>query len=137
MSISEYLDSSPFFDIVKYGNHDALDAIDFIGTLRKHPYDPDKCLLLTAKQEKLKWLDEGIIIEFRISDVQAADELPSPVDELGMARPLVRLWIRRGAIALRYDPFEVGDKFLGPRESMALRMKFAQLMHIRAEKHSN
>jgi len=37
MSISEYLDSSPFFDIVKYGNHAALDAVAFIGTLKKHP----------------------------------------------------------------------------------------------------
>ncbi|MFA5852449.1 MAG: hypothetical protein WC820_07100 [Spirochaetales bacterium] len=134
MSISEYLDSSPFFDIVKYGNHAALDAIAFIGTLKKHPYDPNKCLLLTAQQEKLKWLDEGIIIEFRVADVLAADELPSPVDELGTARPLVRLWVKRGAIALRYDPFEVGDKFLGPRESMALRTKLAQLLQIRAEK---
>lgn len=134
MSISEYLDSSPFFDIVKYGNHSALDAIAFIGTLKKHPYDPNKCLLLTARQEKLKWLDEGIIIEFRIADVLAADELPSPVDRLGMARPLVRLWVRRGAIALRYDPFEVGDKFLGPRDSMALRAKLAQLLQTRAEK---
>ena len=134
MSISEYLDSSPFFDIVKYGNHSALDAIAFIGTLKKHPYDPNKCLLLTARQEKLTWLDEGIIIEFRIADVLAADELPSPVDTLGMARPLVRLWVRRGAIALRYDPFEVGDKFLGPRDSMALRAKLAQLLQTRAEK---
>ena len=134
MSISEYLDSSPFFDIVKYGNHSALDAIAFIGTLKKHPYDPNKCLLLTARQEKLKWLDEGIIIEFRIGDVLAADELPSPVDKLGMARTLVRLWVRRGAIALRYDPFEVGDKFLGPRDSMALRVKLAQLLQTRAEK---
>jgi len=134
MSISEFLNSAPFFDIVKYGNHEALDAIAFIGALRKHPYDSDKCLLLTARQEKLRWLEEGVVLEFRISDVLAADELPSPVNEQGAARSLIRIWVKRGAIALRYEPFEVGDTFLGPRESMALRTKLAQVFQTHSEK---
>jgi hypothetical protein len=135
VSISEYIESSPFFDIVRYGKHEAQDAIAFIGTLRKHPYDPEKCLLLTAAQEKPRWLEEGIIIEFRIGDVFAADELPSPVDEHGAARSLVRLWVKRGAIALRYEPFEVGEKLLGPRDSLILRTKLAQLFQTRSEQH--
>jgi len=133
MSISEYLDSTPFFDIVKYGTHDPLDAIAFIGTLRKHPYDQDKCLLLTARQEKLHWLEEGVIIEFRLSDLIAADELPSPVNEQGAARSLIRIWVRRGAIAMRYEPFEVGEKLLGPRESPALRARLSQLLQTRSD----
>lgn len=134
MSITEYLDSSPFFEIVKYGPHDALDAVVFLGTLRKHPYDPEKCLLLTSRQEKLKWLDEGSIVEFRISDLLAADEMPSPIDERGMARSLIRLWVKRGAIALRYEPFEVGETLLGPRESAALRTKLSHLFQTRSGK---
>jgi hypothetical protein len=129
MSISEYLESSPFHDIVRYKEHTALDAISFIGTLRKHPYDNEKCLILTAKQEKLTWLDEGVIIEFRISDVLAADGLPSLVDEMGTTRPTVRVWVRRGAIALRYEPFEVGDRPLGPRDSPALRDKLSKILN--------
>ena len=135
MSISEYLDSSPIFDLVKYGRHDALDAFAFVGGLRKHPYDPEKCLLMTAEQEKPHWLDEGVIIEFRIADVLAADELPSPVNKEGAARSLVRLWVKRGAIALRYEPFEVSDSLLGPRESMALRARMSRFFQDRAEKH--
>jgi len=134
MSISEYLDSSPIFDLVKYGRHDALDAFAFVGGLRKHPYDPEKCLLMTAEQEKPHWLDEGVIIEFRIADVLAADELPSPVNEEGAARSLVRLWVKRGAIALRYEPFEVSDSLLGPRDSMALRARMSRFFQDRAEK---
>lgn len=134
MSVSDYLDSSPLFDIVKYGKHEALDAVAFIGTLRKHPYDPEKCLLLTAKQEKLLWLEEGCILEFRIADVLAADELPSPVDEQGAARSLARLWVKRGALALRYEPFEVSDARLGPRESSALKMKFARFIRTETER---
>ncbi len=128
MSVSEYLDSSPLLGLVKYGEHSALNAVSFIGTLRKHPYDPEKCLLLTAKQEKQRWLEEGKIIEFRTGDVFAVDELASPVDENGSARPLVRLWVRKGAFALRYEPFEVGDELLGPRESPALRSKLSHAM---------
>ena len=134
MSISEYLESSPISDLVKYGRRDALDAFSFVGGLRKHPYDPEKCLLMTAEQEKPHWLDEGVIIEFRIADVLAADELPSPVNKEGAARSLVRLWVKRGAIALRYEPFEVSDSLLGPRESMALRARMSKFFQDRAEK---
>ena len=135
MSISDYLDSSPILDIVKYGNHHPLDAVSFVGTLRKHPYDAEKCLLLAAAQEKAAWLDEGAVIEFRIADVTAAEELPSPVDAHGAARSLVRLWVRKGAIALRYEPFEVGDKLLSPRESAALRAMLSELFHAHAARH--
>lgn len=133
MSISEYLDASPIFNIVKYATNEALDAIAFVGTLRKHPYDPEKCLLLTAQQEKLHWLEEGVIIEFRISDLQAADEMASPVNAEGAARSLVRLWVKRGAIAMRYEPFEVGEKLLGPRDSPALRVKLSKLLQTRSD----
>lgn len=125
MSISEYLDSSPFHDIVRYSEHNALNAVAFVGTLRKHPYDPEKCLLLTAEQEALKWLEEFTIIEFRIGDILGADEMASPVDEHGTARSLVRLWVQKGAIAMRYEPFEVADMPLGPRESAILRTKLS------------
>lgn len=135
MSISDYLGSSPILDIVKYGNHHPFDAMSFVGTLRKHPYDAEKCLLLAAAQEKAGWLDEGAVIEFRIADIAAAEELPSPVNESGAVRSLVRLWVRKGAIALRYEPFEVGDKLLGPRESAALRTKLSELFHAHAARH--
>jgi len=125
VSITEYIESAPLFDVVRYKDHAAMDAVAFVGTLRKHPYDAEKCLLLTATKEAPRWITEGSIIEFRIVDVLAADELPLPVDEEGSARSLVRIWVKRGALALRYEPFEVGDTMLGPRESATLRMRFS------------
>jgi hypothetical protein len=127
MSIREYLESTPFFDLVKYGEHDALDAVAFIGTPRKHPYDSEKCILLTARLAEHPRDSEATIIEFRMSDVMAIEELPSPVDEKGSARSLAKLWVRRGAIAIRYEPFEVADKPLGPRDSPALKAKFSSV----------
>ena len=98
-------------------------------SLRKHPYDNEKCLLLTSKQDTSTWIDEGVIIEFKICDVLAADGLASLVDEKGATRPTVRVWVRRGAIALRYEPFEVGDRPLGPRDSPALREKLSRILN--------
>jgi len=129
VSISEYLASEPFGELVRYGEHQALDAVAFVGTLRKHPYDTGKCLLLSGRQEKLPWLEEGQIIEFRISDVLGADEMPAIVDAAGAARTLLRLWVRRGALALRYEPFEVDDRPLGPHESPTLRGMLSQVFH--------
>lgn len=126
MSVREYIESEPLRELVRSGRRDALNALPFVGTLRKHPYDAEKCLLLTGRQERLPWVEEGQIFEFRIADVLGADELPALVDEAGSARPLLRLWVRRGALALRYEPFEVGDRPLGARESAVLRAKLAQ-----------
>jgi hypothetical protein len=125
MSIREYLESAPFFGIVKYGGHDALNAVAFVGTPRKHPYDQEKCLLLTARQAEHPGDGEASLIEFRMNDVLAIEELPSPVDESGTARSLAKLWVKRGAIAVRYEPFEVADRPLGPRESPALRARYS------------
>jgi hypothetical protein len=127
VSISEYLASGPFVGLVRYDKRQALDAVAFVGTLRKHPYDAEKCLLLSGRQEKLSWLEEGTIIEFRIKDVLGADEMPAIVDAAGSTRTLVRLWVRRGALAIRYEPFEVDEKPIGPRESQALRTMLSRL----------
>lgn len=133
MSITEYIESAPLFNVVRYTDRAAMDAVAFMGTLRKHPYDAEKCLLLTATKEAPRGIAEGSIIEFRIADVLAADELPLSVDEEGSARSLVRIWVKRGALALRYEPFEVGDTVLGPRESASLRKRFSGFVAPKTE----
>lgn len=116
MSIEAYLSAEPLSEIVRYRGERPRDAIAFTGTLRKHPYDGDKCLLISDPSSR-----DAAIYEFRIVDVQYADELPSPVDEAGHSRNLARLWVRRGAFALRYEPFEVDDPIRFPSESERLR----------------
>jgi hypothetical protein len=41
----------------------------------------------------------------------AVEELPSLVDETGHSRPVRRLWIRRGSLGIRYEPFEVEEAY--------------------------
>ncbi len=116
MSISEYLDSTPLTDLVRYHSGQKGEAIPFCGTLRKHPYDPEKCILIGDPSS-----DDASIYEFRMSDVVAVDEMPLPVNESGSARRLVRLWVVRGSIAVRYEPFEVGSSVDQKAQSQHLR----------------
>lgn len=107
MSIREYLDTGPLRDIVKYRGS-ASDAVAFAGTLRKHPYDQEKCLLFTTEPDTEGAPRDSAIYEFRVADVLGAEEMSATVDTHGKAMPRVRLFIRKGAIAARYEPFEVG-----------------------------
>mgnify|MGYP001157931284 CR=1 FL=1 len=116
MSIREYLEAEEFSELVKYRSEPSADAIAFVGTLRKHPYDEEKCLLIADSSSR-----EPSVYEFRVADVVAVDELPSPVDEAGHSRPLAKLWLRRGSFGIRYVPFEVDEPLKGPGESRKLR----------------
>lgn len=116
MSIRDYLEAEPLSELVKYQSEPPSDAVPFAGTLRKHPYDEKKCLLIADPAGK-----EASVLEFRVEDVSAIEELPSPVDEAGKSRPLVKLWVRRGAFGIRYVPFEVDDPPKGVGESLRLR----------------
>jgi inorganic pyrophosphatase len=118
MSVSEYLDSEVLTDLVQYRSEAPQNAVAFVGTLRKHPYDENKCLLIADPAGC-----EPAIYEFRAQDILGAEELPSPVDETGQLRPLLRLWVKKGGYGIRYEPFEVDEPLRFPGESGRLRDK--------------
>ncbi len=120
MSIREYLSAEPFSEIMRYHQAETpQNAVAFTGTLRKHPYDEDKCLLIGDTSDR-----EPAIFEFRISDVLSAVEMPAPVSELGKPRPLVKLWVRRGSFGIRYEPFEVDEPLRFATEPGQIRERF-------------
>jgi hypothetical protein len=143
MSIHEYLSASPlevhndpaFKSIVQYRNHKAMDALPFVGSLRKHPYDNAKCLLLSGRQEKAQWPREVSIIEFRISDIEGIDGLATPVDESGTAFTMVKLWVRRGAVAVKYEPFEVHEANSDYSSSGKLHEYLSKAFLFHGQKH--
>ena len=127
MSISSYFDAEDLemledvSDIVKYREHPAFDAVPFVGSIKKHPYDKEKCLILLLHEQKnMSWFKEGEIIEIKTRDVQALDELPSTIDLNGTAINTFRIWIRRRAIAVRFEPFEVNDKEYRPFDTHSI-----------------
>lgn len=101
MSVRDYL-AEPFFEIQAYHADVPQDAVAFSGSPRKHPYDDGKIILIADPHD-----GESAIYEFRAVDVLCAKDLPSPVTEQGESYPIVRLWVRRGAVGIRYEPFEV------------------------------
>ena len=101
MSVREYL-NSPFYELQPYKSDPPQDALAFTGSPRMHPYDDGKIILLVEPNA-----GESAIYEFKAADIVGAQDLPSPVTEAGESYRIVRLWIRRGAVGIRYEPFEV------------------------------
>jgi hypothetical protein len=123
MSFLEQLEEEPLSEVVRYRSGAPQDAIAFTGTLRKHPYDEDKCILLADRSEAEGAAAAGYspaILEFRKEDVQGVEEMPSPVDKTGHPRQVMRIWVRRGSYGLRYEPFEVDHPLRFPGSSTRL-----------------
>ncbi|MEI6388242.1 MAG: hypothetical protein WCQ50_16575 [Spirochaetota bacterium] len=104
MSIRAYIEAEPLSEITRWHGGGHGNSVPFIGTLRKHPYDNEKCLLISNPGEL-----SPAIREFRVVDIAGADELASPVDPVGATHNLVRLWIQKGSLGVKYEPFEVDD----------------------------
>ncbi len=102
MSIRDYLESEPFFGIQRYKASPPQDAVPFVGTPRKHPYDDGKLILVGDPSA-----ESPGIYEFLVGDIVNAEDLASPVTQGGESYPRVRVWIRRGSMGIRYEPFEV------------------------------
>ena len=115
MSVRDYV-STPFYEIQPYKSDPPKDALAFTGSPRKHPYDDSKIILISEPQG-----GESTICEFKASDIVGAQDLPSPVTEAGESYRIVRLWIRRGAVGIQYEPFEVDAPLRFMRESHPLR----------------
>lgn len=114
-------------DVVQYQAHPAFDAVPFVGSVKKHPYDKEKCLvLLIHKQERMPWFKEGELLEFKIKDVQALDSLPSATDMEGTTINIFRIWIHRRAIAVRFEPFEVTDEEFRPFDANSISRLLAK-----------
>ena len=120
MSLTEILEAEPFMSIQCYHSEPPQDAVSFTGTPRKHPYTPDKLLFISESVEEMP-----CILEFRLSDIVFVEELASPIMTTGISYQLVKLWVRRGAIGMRYDPFEVDKPLHFYGESKILHEKLS------------
>lgn len=104
MSLVELFEDYSLSELVRYRSGTPQDAVAFTGTLRKHPYEKEKCILICEEAAA-----EPAVLEFRKADVLAVEEMPSIVDESGASRSVAKLWVRRGSLGLRYEPFEVDE----------------------------
>lgn len=122
MSLTEFLEK-PFYELQLYKSEPPQDAVSFIGAPRQHPYDDGKIILITRMAG-----DAKALFEFRAGDIVYAEDLPTPVTEGGESFRMVKLWVRRGSIGLRYEPFEVAEplrymnEFANPKGSSSAKI---------------
>jgi len=106
MSIRKYLDTAPLFEITTYKKRPNYqkDCISFVGAPRKHPYDTQKMLLIHDP-----FSSHTVFYEFLIEDIIAVDDLPSIATEAGDSAQTLRIWVKKGSLGLKYEPFEVAE----------------------------
>jgi inorganic pyrophosphatase len=123
MSIRKYLDTAPLFEIAKYDKHPEYqqDCISFVGAPRKHPYDKQKMLLIHDP-----FSSKTVFYEFLIKDILAVDDLPSIATEDGESAKTVRIWVLKGSLGLKYEPFEVAEPLNFLSDSEVLKQYSAE-----------
>ncbi|MBN1696415.1 MAG: hypothetical protein JW881_02770 [Spirochaetales bacterium] len=106
MSISKYLDTQTIHDIVKYNRKQDYSKgnVSFTGAPRKHPYDPKKLLLVSDP-----FSSNTIFFEFNLKDITHLEELSQIASEKGDILKLIKIWVKKGSLGVRYEPFIVED----------------------------
>jgi inorganic pyrophosphatase len=115
MDESNYPQEAVSFEIQAYRKPKDIrslkhENVAFTGSPRKHPYDPDKVILVADP-----YSTNTLYFEFDKADVTYAEEQPSLVDTEGNAITMIRLWVRKGSIAVRCTPFMISDTRSGDR----------------------
>lgn len=78
--------------------------IPFSGSIRKHPYDTDKVILMTDPYGA-----NTTYYEFNTCDISMVEELPNVVDFKGDTFTQVAIWVKKMSVGIRWIPFIVND----------------------------
>jgi inorganic pyrophosphatase len=118
-----YLESLPLSSIAKYAKGQPSDGVPFTGSPRVHSTEKSKLILVNDPLGP-----EPTVLEFKLEDILYVEEIPSAVTEDGEGVPLVKLWIKRGAVGMILEPFEVNDpvQFAGKVQAVKERLLNAQ-----------
>ncbi len=92
--------------IQKYSepNRLANEAIPYIGQPKQRKAEPEKIYL------RLNPLSSnGAILEFKTEDIVFAENVKTVSQKDGAAFQIVKIWIRKGSIGIKLEPFSVLD----------------------------
>lgn len=78
--------------------------VAFSGSPRKHPHDDQRVVLVVDPYSR-----NTFYYEFAREDIAFVEELPNIVNDADETITVVRVWVRKGSIAVRCDPFRVDD----------------------------
>lgn len=93
-------------ELQKYSEPNRLsdEAVPYIGQPKQHDSEPDKIYL------RLNPLSSnGAILEFKTDDIVFAENVKTVSQKEGGAFQIVKIWIRKGSIGIKLEPFSVQD----------------------------
>jgi len=121
MNKINYLEMLPINSIAKYSKGHPSDGIPFTGYPRTHPSEKNKLILVYDPLGS-----EPVVLEFKLDDILFVEEVPSAVTEAGEGVPLVKLWIKRGAVGMILEPFEVNELAQAVGKARAIKERILQ-----------
>lgn len=87
--------------IDKYRNINFFENhVAFVGTPKKHQYDKTKIILLSDP-----FSDKKIFYEFSIDTIDLVEELGTISSQDGKNALQIRIWVKKGTVAIKYEPF--------------------------------
>jgi len=116
-----YLEMLPLSGIAKYAKGQPNDGVPFTGYPRVHPSEKNKLVLVNDPLGP-----EPVVLEFKLEDILFVEEVPSAVTETGEGVPLIKLWIKRGAVGMILEPFEVDDQVQTAGKIRAIKERILQ-----------
>jgi inorganic pyrophosphatase len=107
--MSSFLQEAKKFEIQAYKRPRNLEDlkkthVPFSGTLLKHPYDPEKVILVVDP-----YSGNTFYYEFKKHDISYLEELPNLVNLEGETIAMYRIWVKKRSMGLRCSPFVVED----------------------------
>ncbi len=78
--------------------------VAFTGSPRKHPFDPERVILVTDP-----YSTNTFYYEFQTVDISYLEEQPNLVNVEGETVLMARIWVKKNSIGVRSTPFIVGD----------------------------
>jgi len=121
MNNINYLEMLPLSSITKYTKGQPDEGVPFAGYPRVHPSDKTKLLLVYDPLG-----NEPIVLEFKFDDILYVEDIQSAVTEAGEGIPLVKLWIKHGAVGVILEPFEVNDSIQFEGKVRAVKERILQ-----------
>ena len=87
--------------IDKYRNINFFEThVAFVGTPKKHQYDKSKIIIVSDP-----FTDKKIFYEFSIDSIDLVEELGTISSSDGKNALQIRVWIKKGTLAVKYEPF--------------------------------
>ncbi len=93
-------------ELGKYNDPNRLlkDAVPYIGQPKQNKTDPDKIFVRLNP-----FSSNGSILEFKTKDIVFAENVKTVSQKDGAAFQIVKIWIRKGSIGIKLEPFSVQD----------------------------